>query len=177
MDRDVRAVRWLVERVDERGEMDNFVQTIPGSFEQDWGRNVWREVVGDPSTSYSNIQVQPHPGLPPSARERSTVYKLCRYVRNSFYAYNNEGGFMDTKERQSRMRGCIEVTASLACCTGMSLDSFGEVAELLSEVGDKDRPITLCQSDRTNCSPYAGHASRSWPSGRWLTTTSYGYRN
>jgi hypothetical protein len=44
---------------------------------------------------------------------------------------------------------------------GCRTDSFGEVAEVLSEVGDKEQ-TNLCQSNRTHCSPCAGHASRSW---------------
>ncbi|KAI0276110.1 hypothetical protein BGY98DRAFT_1098383 [Russula aff. rugulosa BPL654] len=149
MDRDVRAVRWLAERVDDSGEMEDFIQAIPGSIEQEWGRNVWKEVVGDvPSTSHSNFQVQPHP-VPTICARRTAAYKLCRYVRNFFYAYNNEGDFMDTKERQRRMRGCIEAAASLVCCAGIKLESFGEVVEVLSDVGDKEQtnnPLSIRSS-------------------------------
>jgi hypothetical protein len=97
-DRDVHTFQWLVDNINGSNEMHMFVLAMPGSFKQEWGRNVWEGVVGDDrSTSHSNFQVQLHPGLPlASAREGSTVYKLCRCVRNFFYAYNNEGDFMDT---------------------------------------------------------------------------------
>jgi hypothetical protein len=44
------------------------------------------------------------------------------------------------------MRGCVETAASLVCCTGVELGLFGEVGEVLSEVGDKERtndPLTI----------------------------------
>jgi hypothetical protein len=97
------------------------------------------------------FQVQPYPGLSlASAREGSTVYELCRCVRNFFYAYNNEGDFKDTEERQWRMRGCVETAASLVCCTRVELGLFGKVEKVLSKVlsklGDKERssdPLTI----------------------------------
>ena len=123
-DRDVRAFQWVVDNINGSNETHTFILAMPGSFKHEWGRNVWKAVVGDDrSTSHSNFQVQPHPGLRlASAREGSTVYELCRCVRNFFYAYHNEGDFMDTKERQWRMRGCVETAASLMsypCRTGL----------------------------------------------------------
>ncbi|KAF8492147.1 hypothetical protein F5888DRAFT_1731188 [Russula emetica] len=151
-DRDVRAFQWLVDNINGSNETHAFVLAMPGSFKQEWGRKVWKGVVEDDrSTSYSNLQAQPHPGLPlASAREGSTVYELCRCVRNFFYAYDNEGDFMDTEERQRRMRGCVETAASLVCCTGVELGLFGKVEKILSKVlsklGDKERtnnPLTI----------------------------------
>jgi hypothetical protein len=37
------------------------------------------------------------------------------------------------------MRGCVETAASLVCCTEVELGLFGEVGEVLSEMGDKER--------------------------------------
>jgi len=71
-------------------------------------------------------------------------------VQNFFYAYNNEGDFMDTEERQRCMRGCVETAASLVCCTRVELGWFGKVEKVLSKVlsklGDKERtndPLTI----------------------------------
>ena len=139
-DRDVRAFQWLVHNINGSNEAHNFVLAMPGSFKQEWGINVWKGVVDDRSTSHSNFQAQPYPGpLLAPARERPTVYELCRCVRNFFYAYNNEGDFMETEERRKRLRGCVETAASLVCCTGIKLGLFGEVGEALSEVGDKEK--------------------------------------
>jgi hypothetical protein len=42
---------------------------------------------------------------------------------------------MNSKVQRTRMRRCIEAAASLVCCAGVELDSFGEVVEVLTEVG------------------------------------------
>ena len=135
-DQDVQAFRWLVDHINESNEAHDFVVMMPGSFKQEWGRDVWKGVVEyDRSTSQSNSQVQRHPGLPlASAQERLTVYELCRCVRKIFYAYNEEGYIMDKGERRRLMRGCVGTMASLVCCTRVELGSFGEVETVLSKV-------------------------------------------
>jgi hypothetical protein len=151
-DRDVRAFQWLIDKVNGSDEMHTFVLAMPGFLKQEWGINIWNGVVGDDrSTSHSSFQVQLHPGLPlASARDGSTVRELCKYVRNFFYAYNSEGYFMDTEERQRRVRGCVETAASLVCCTHVELSLFGRIENVLSMVlsklGDKERtndPLTI----------------------------------
>ena len=42
--RDVRAVQYLIENINGSNEIDTFVLAIPGSFNKQWGRNVWKEV-------------------------------------------------------------------------------------------------------------------------------------
>ena len=139
LERDVRAVRWLVSKINGSNETENFVLSIPGSFNQEGGRNVWEEVVKDVQlTSTVAPKNQPHVGLP-SPREGTTVSNLCSCVRYFFDAYSNEGDFMDTEERRRRMRGCVETAASLVCCIEVKLDLFGEVGEVLSALGDKER--------------------------------------
>ena len=43
--RDVRAVRWLTDNIDMNNEMDTFALAIPGSFNQEYGQQVWKEVI------------------------------------------------------------------------------------------------------------------------------------
>jgi hypothetical protein len=43
-DRDVRAIRWLIDNLTEDAEMEQFVMAIPGSFSTDWGVDVWKRV-------------------------------------------------------------------------------------------------------------------------------------
>jgi hypothetical protein len=137
MDRDVRAVRWLVDNINGTDETETFVLAIPGSFDQDWGRNVWKGVVSeDQSTSVVDLQTQPHLGLP-SPREGTTVYNLCKSVQNHFETYSNEGDSMDTKERRRHIRGCVETAASLVCCTEVELSLFGKIGDILGELATK----------------------------------------
>ena len=127
--RDVRAIQWLVDRTNGSDEMQALVLAIPGSFNGKWGQNVWKGVVGDRLTSPANLQ----------ARENKTVDELCQRLRYFFETYKDEGKFIDTKiGRTRRMRGYVETTASLVCCTGVELGLLGEVGEVLSEVGDNE---------------------------------------
>jgi hypothetical protein len=43
-DRDVGATRWLIDNLTEDAEMEKFLSAIPGSFNTDWGAEVWRKV-------------------------------------------------------------------------------------------------------------------------------------
>ena len=138
--RDMHAIQWLVDNLNgRRNDMETFVLSIPGSFNLKGGREVWKRVVsdGDPG---------PVVDPPSSPREGSTVSNLCKFVRYFFETYSIEGDLMDTKERRRRMRGCVETAASIVCCTGVKLVSFGEVEEVLSDLGDKERtndPLTI----------------------------------
>jgi hypothetical protein len=139
MNRDVRAIQWLVDRTNGGDEMQALVLAIPGSFNGKWGQNVWKGVVRDQPTSLTDPQAQSHPGFS-SAREGTTVYELCGRMRYFFETYKDEGNFMDAGiARTRRMRGYVETAASLVCCTGVELGLFGEVGEVLSEVGDKEK--------------------------------------
>ena len=137
MDRDVRAVQWLVEHIDGSDEMEAFVLAIPGSFNREWGRAVWKAVVRD-DQSTSPVD-QPHLGHP-SLHKETTVDRLCRCVRNVF---ENEGEYGETKMQRMRVRRCIETTASLVCCTNVKLGFFGNITEVLSEVGGREQANKL----------------------------------
>ena len=42
--RDERAIRWLVSNATEGAGMESFVIAIPGSFDEEWGVEMWRKV-------------------------------------------------------------------------------------------------------------------------------------
>ena len=42
--RDERAIRWLIDNMTEDAEMEKFLTAIPGSFNTDWGAEVWKRV-------------------------------------------------------------------------------------------------------------------------------------
>ena len=42
--RDVQAIRWLIDNLTEEAEMEKFLLAIPGSFNTDWGTEVWKRV-------------------------------------------------------------------------------------------------------------------------------------
>ncbi|KAH9996397.1 hypothetical protein BJV74DRAFT_883684 [Russula compacta] len=48
MGRDERAIRWLAGNMSEDAEMELFVMAIPGSFNMEWGLEVWKKVSSTP---------------------------------------------------------------------------------------------------------------------------------
>src|SRR5216684_3295622 len=42
--RDVEAIRWLIDNMTEDAEMEKLLSAIPGSFNTDWGAEVWNRV-------------------------------------------------------------------------------------------------------------------------------------
>jgi len=62
-ERDVRAIRWLVDNTAATGEMEPLVLAIPGTFNTEWGREVWMDVSSqgrsDPNTSKSQTDRSP----------------------------------------------------------------------------------------------------------------------
>ena len=84
---DVRAIRWLIENLEEDAEMETFVLAIPGSFNTGWGAEVWKkvsEVTRDESdnkssatsTSALNPMIYPHPSDYPSSLSQ------CSFTRS-----------------------------------------------------------------------------------------------
>ena len=53
---------------------------------------------------------------------------------------------MNEEERRRHMHGRIETAASLVCCTDVQLGWFGEIGEVLSDLGHKEgvnKPSTI----------------------------------
>jgi hypothetical protein len=141
--RDVRAVRWLVDNTTANAEMEPLVLAIPGTFNTEWGREVWMDVTSqsdhatpEPQTDRSPTGVSPSP-LHHSLRplQGTTADTICRSVRYLFETCNNHGYFMNEEARRKRMRACVEATASLVCCVDFRLDWLGEAVKLVSEIG------------------------------------------
>ena len=59
-------------------------------------------------------------------------------MRYLFESYNTEGVTTNEEARRRRMQGCIETAAFLVFYTYIQLDQFGEVGEVLSELGHSE---------------------------------------
>jgi hypothetical protein len=57
-DRDVRAIRWLIDNRTEDDEMESFAIAIPGCFTSKWGIDVWRKV--SEVKQYEDVDVMPN---------------------------------------------------------------------------------------------------------------------
>ena len=139
--RDVRAIQWLANNINGSNDMEAFVLAIPSSFNQDLGREVWKEVTtqgisqpdveGVEPTIPADVQVHPRYG----PREGTPIYDICRCVQSVFETYDHGGDSMNKEARRRRMHGCIDTAAALVCCTDVQLGWFGDVGEALSELG------------------------------------------
>jgi hypothetical protein len=137
-DRDMRAVRWLIDSTAVNAEMEPLVLAIPGSFNTKWGRDVWRETLSQtrdtlepltsPSPVGSQVSLISHP---PHLLEGTVIDTISQF----FETRNNHSSFESEDARRRRMRACVEAAASLVCCLDYRLELFGEIAKLISELG------------------------------------------
>jgi hypothetical protein len=151
--RDVRAIRWLIDSTAVNAEMEPLVLAIPGSFNTEWGRGVWRvvssqardtlESLSGPSPNSSQLFLMPYPSHPLEGAASDTISRCVRYL---FETCNNHSHFENEEARRRRMRACVEATASLVCCIDFRLQAFGEVGKLVSEIGHIEKVNEL----RTN---------------------------
>ena len=138
--RDVRAIRWLVDNTTANAKMESLVLAIPGTFNTEWGREVWMDVSNQSSDPYA---LEPRPTAGGSALmhhhsrfpEGTAGDNICRCVRYLFETCKNHSYFANDEGRRRRMRACVEAAASLVCCIDFQLDWFGEVSKLVSEIG------------------------------------------
>ena len=132
--RDVRAIQWLVDNTMMNAEMEPFALAIPGSFDTEWGLEVWPDVcsTGGPRTDISATGSEVTFPYSPTATAANTI---SRRVRHLFETCNNHNHFENNDARRRRMRACVEVTVSLICRIGFQLEWFGEINGLVSEIG------------------------------------------
>jgi hypothetical protein len=87
--RDIRATRWLIDNLTEDAEIEKFLSAIPGSFNTDWGMEVWKRVSGHHESgdqSQDEPVTRPHRDTtahqPSSSRSiRSALRSIIHLVR------------------------------------------------------------------------------------------------
>jgi hypothetical protein len=184
--RDVSATQWLVDNLTEDAEMEKFLLAIPGSFNTDWGTEVWKRV-GEHHKSEDQSQDEPlsrprgdatahqplsplsirsvlkpitdlvrkpaprhppahamAPNIPPHStaahiQGENTVHDLSTRVARSAEMCKNQGLFASDDLWRKRTRACVEATASLVICANAELALFGDISELLGEIGIKEK--------------------------------------
>jgi hypothetical protein len=144
-ERDVRAVRWLVDNTTVNAEMEPLVLAIPGTFNTEWGREVWIDVASQKRSDSDTLELQTYrsPAVGstllmhqfPRFLEGTAGDTICRCVRYLFETCKNHSYFETEEARHRRMRACVEAAASLVCCIDFQLDWFGEIGKLVSEIG------------------------------------------
>ncbi|KAN0136284.1 hypothetical protein V8E53_005889 [Lactarius tabidus] len=143
--RDVRAIRWLVDKAAVNAEMEPFILAIPGTINTEWGREVWINVASEGRSDPYTLETRtdrPDVSRPvsfmhhsPRSLEGTTVDTISRCVRYLFETCKNHSYFESEDARRRRIRACVEAAASLVCCIDFQLDWFGDVGKLVSEIG------------------------------------------
>jgi Family of unknown function (DUF6535) len=84
--RDVVATRWLIDNLTEDAEMEKFLSAIPGSFNTDWGAEVWKRV-DEHHEIEDEGQDEPvaRPRRDTTAHERSSSWSIRGIIRPIFH--------------------------------------------------------------------------------------------
>jgi hypothetical protein len=169
MDRDVRAIRWLIDDLTEDAEMETFLSAIPGSFNTDWGMGVWRRV-GEHHKSEDHRSIlrsiihlvrKPSPRHPPThattpspipdspsvhphsitvhIRGKNVLHELSNRVARSVELCKNRTLFPDNYLWRKRTRACMEDTASLVFRLHADFAWFGGISKLLGDIGSFEK--------------------------------------
>ena len=149
--RDERAILWLVKSMTEDAELESFTMAIPGSFNTEWGVDVWKgvsESIEDESgnTSEDHPNTLPHssPSLSHYSVSSSTLgsmeptkgmRELSRRVGKLLETCNDPGHFPTHDQWHKRTRACVETTAELIFRGNSHLDWFGDISKVLNDVG------------------------------------------
>ena len=163
--RDEQGIQWLIRNMTEEAEMESLMMAIPGSFNSEWGSEVWKNVLSwhepvvAPSTNTDTptaipfvgdlhsqpMALPPMPG-PPNVRPYSTAKHIqgdsehIRHELNARVAHlmetcKNRDLFASEGQWRRRIRGCIETMVSLVCCAGIELGQFGDIVKPLGDIG------------------------------------------
>ena len=115
--RDEKAIRWLIRNMREDAEMESLVMAIPGSFNTQWSLEVWEEV----SKSHTE--------------GGHVMNELNARVIHLMETCKNRDLFASEELWRKRTRGCVETVSSLVRFTGARLDQFGDIVQLLGDIG------------------------------------------
>ena len=167
-DRDVRAVQWLINNIDGSNEMDTFVLAIPGSFNEEYGQQVWKEVTfqGEFQPNVRDAQLtvmsmllpvlvpRPHQEEPPliiSADACGTSSRATIPRETPRIGRHDVGVCKDASKLQRPL-----YSAPVSDRTG------SERSEKCLANWAAPKGSTMCQQSKpTHLLPYVGHASRS----------------
>ena len=127
--RDEEAIRWLFRNRTEDSEMESLVLAMPGSFDRQWGLEVWKSV----SKPLAN---DPHTHI----HEEDIVHELTVRAFRILETCQNRGPSDGDALWRTRTRACIETTASLVFCIGGDRGHIGDFVVLLSDIG-KDQNV------------------------------------
>jgi hypothetical protein len=168
--RDGRAIQWLIDNQTEDADIEKLLMAIPGSFNSEWGLEVWRKISHmieprtpfDPPSHYPPTDAMsyppapyppticPHPGTITEGERiiRELITRYARFLRT----LENHSPFTsdDLKRRRKLARAFIGTTATLLFFANARFAWFEDVVDLLGDIGrfEKMRELTLTGTDQ-----------------------------
>jgi uncharacterized protein DUF6535 len=154
--RDVQAIRWLINNLTEDAEMERFLSAIPGSFDTQWGIEVWKKVGGQDerkkvgpyfwnmfhgvfrSIAHLAKKLTSHHSPSSETTDPFVMRKFSERIQRSLAIYKIREPFEDEELWRKRMRPCIETTALLVHYANAEIAWFGDIVELLGKIGHKE---------------------------------------
>ena len=163
--RDGRAIRWLIANQTEDAEIEKLLMAIPGSFNSEWGMEVWRKISHTmmpiirpshhpPTDAMSYPPVRPPPTiyLPPATNTQGEliIRKLIARFAQFLRASENRSPFTSDELRRRRTRAFIETTASLLFFANARFAWFEDIVDPLGDIGnfEKTRELSLAGTDQ-----------------------------
>ena len=167
--RDGRAIRWLIGNQTEDAITEKLLMAIPGSFNSEWGIEVWRKIgltiehnvplVVRPShhhptdaMSYPPVRYPPtiYPHLATKTQGELIIRKLiARFAR---YLRTLEYGCTSTSDDlwRSGTHAFIETTSKLLFFANAGFTWFEDIVDLLGDIGsiEKTRELSLAGTDQ-----------------------------
>ena len=169
--RDGRAIRWLIGNQTEDAETEKLLMAIPGSFNSEWGIEVWRKLSHTIEHRIplvvrpSHHHVHPTDAMPyPSVRYPPTIYphlatntqgeliirtlvaRFARYLRT----LDDRGPSTSGGLWRRGTRAFIETTATLLFFVNARFTWFEDIVDLLGDIGsiEKTRELSLAGTDQ-----------------------------
>ena len=167
--RDGRAIRWLIGKQIEDAETEKLLMAIPGSFNSEWGIEVWRKIISHTIEPRRPLVVRPshHPtdamSYPP-ARYPPIIYphpttdtqgepiirKLIAHYVRFLRTPENRSPFASDGLWRRRTRAFIETTATLLFFANARFTWFEDIIDLLGDIGsfEKTRELSSAGVDQ-----------------------------
>jgi Family of unknown function (DUF6535) len=172
--RDGRAIRWLIGNQTEDAETEKLLMAIPGSFNSEWGIEVWRKISHTidrriplvvrpshhPPTHAMSIPpvrdsptIYPHPATNTQGELiiRKLIARLARFLRTLEPLEDRERDPSTSDGLWRRgTRAFIETTATLLFFANARFIWFEDIVDLLGDIGsiEKTRELSLAGTDQ-----------------------------
>jgi hypothetical protein len=169
--RDGRAIQWLIDNQTEDAEIEKLLVVIPGSFNSEWGIEVWRKISHTieprmplvvrpshhpPTDAISHPPgsvrypptIYPHPATNTQGERiiRTLIAHFARFLRT----LENRSPFTSDGLWRRRTRAFIETAAALLFFANARFAWFEDIADLLGDIGsfEKTRELSLAGTDQ-----------------------------